>query len=421
MYTAKECFFLIRRNMNLFVCACRNIWRTRQRSGVIIGAMAFAGFIMIFYAALMEGLLHTTEKNAIAMDTGQFQIHAEGYRDDPDLYRRVEDVDAILTDLAKHGFAGSPRLYGFGLAAAGISSAGVRIRGVDIAREKKVTTIHRHLLAGGWLADDDPGGVVIGRRLAGILGLDIGSEVVIVSQGADGSMANELYLVRGILKSVGDGIDRAGFFMGETAFRNLLVLPAGAHEIAVRHADESNELDASTEWLSKSWPGLEVMNWRQLQPVVARILDVSRFSLLLMLFITYTAVGILTLNSMLMGVFERIHEFGIIKALGGPPWQIFSLITVEALVQVTVASVVALATAVPLAIYCQTHPVDLTSLASTSASIAGVALDPLWYCRVTVGTVVTPILVLLLVSLLAIIYPAIKASLIGPLQAIHHR
>jgi ABC-type lipoprotein release transport system permease subunit len=407
--------------MDLFTYAFRNIRRTRQRSGVIIGAMAFAGFIMIFYATLMEGLLHTTEKNAIAMETGQFQIHNKGYRDDPDLYKRIENVEEILGAIEAKGFRGSPRLYGFGLAAAGTSSAGVRLRGVNVALESRVTELDRHLLSGSWLSDTDPDGVVVGRRLAKTLGLKTGSEVVIVSQGADGSMANDIYIVRGILKSVGDGIDRSGFFMVERAFRDLMVLPQGVHEIVVRHSDENSDLENRTGELAGLVGGLEVMNWRQLMPVVARILDISRYSLLLMLVITYTAVGILTLNSMLMGVFERIHEFGIIKALGVVPWQIFSLVTVETVIQVALASLVALVTAVPLSIYCETHPVDLSSLASTSASIAGIALDPLWYCRVTVDSVVSPVLVLFIVSMLAIIYPAAKASLIRPLQAIHHR
>ncbi|MEN8142744.1 MAG: FtsX-like permease family protein [Thermodesulfobacteriota bacterium] len=407
--------------MKILTWALRNIWRYRHRSGVIISAMAFAGFIMIFYATLMEGLLHTTEKNAIAMETGQFQVHAEGYRDDPDLYKRIADPDELLGAIKQKGFNAAPRLYGFGLAAAGSSSAGVMMRGVNTDLEKEVTEIHKHLLSGSWLSAIDPAGVVIGRRLAKILGVKTGSEVVIVSQAADGSMANELYLVRGILKSVGEGIDRGGFFMLDKAFRQLMVMPEGIHEIAIHHPAEFIDLEAGTVELAGLMPGLEVMNWRQLMPVVARILDVSKFSLLLMLFITYTAVGILTLNSMLMGVFERIHEFGIIKALGVPPWQIFSLITMETVIQTLIASTLALVTAVPLSIYCETHPVDLTSLASTSASIAGVALDPLWYCRVTMDSVVTPVLVLFAVSLVAIIYPAGKAALIRPLQAIYHR
>jgi len=407
--------------MNLFSWALRNTWRTRHRSGVIILATAFAGFIMIFYATLMEGLLHTTQQNAIAMETGQFQVHAEGYRDDPDLYKVVAEDIKVLDILSEKGYLAAPRLYGFGLAAAGASSAGVRMRGINLNLESRVTDIHRHLLSGSWLVSTDPAGVVIGRKLARILGVQTGSEVIIVSQAADGSTANDLYLVRGVLKSVGEGIDRGGFFMTEEAFRELMAIPSGTHEIAIRHPDENIDLEGRTSDLSALLSDLEVMNWRQLQPVIARILDVSRYSLLLMLFITYTAVGILTLNSMLMGVFERIHQFGIIKALGVPPWQIFSLIGVETFIQISIASSLALLTALPLSFFCETHPVDLSGLASTSASIGGIALDPLWYSRVSVESILNPIIVLFVVSALAIIYPATKAALIKPLQAIHHR
>jgi ABC-type lipoprotein release transport system permease subunit len=383
--------------------------------------MAFAGFIMIFYATLMEGLLHTTEKNAIAMETGQFQVHAHGYRDDPDMYKKIMNEQKLVAEIEKNGFKATPRLYAFGLAAAGASSAGVMLRGINITLEKGVTDIHEHLLSGSWLTDIDPAGVVVGRRLANILGVKTGGEVVIVSQAADGSMANELYIVRGILKSVGEGVDRGGFFMLDSAFRQLIAIPEGVHEIAVKAIEQETDLETSTRQLANLMPDLEVLNWRQLMPVVARILDISRSSLLLMLFITYTAVGILTLNSMLMGVFERIHEFGIIKALGVSPLRIYSLITLETVFQTTIASLLALATAVPLSIYCETHPLDLTSLASTSASIAGIALDPLWYCRVTFDSVFDPIMVLFLVAMIAIIYPAAKAALIRPLQAIYHR
>lgn len=408
--------------MNILSWALRNVWRTRHRSGVIILAMGFAGFIMIFYAALMEGLLRTTERNAIAMESGQIQIHAPGYRDDPDLYKTIGNPETILEKLAARGYLAAPRLYGFGLAAAGVSSAGVQLRGIEIDRESRVTEIHHHLLAGRWLDDAEPSGVVIGRKLARTLGLGVGDEVIVVAQARDGSMANELYRVRGILKSASEGIDRAGFFMTAAVFRTLLVMPEECHEIALRYAgSEGVALDLLTNQLVAALPGLEVMNWRQLQPVLARILDISRYSLLLMLFITYTAVAILTLNSMLMAVFERIHEFGIIKALGVPPWQVFALIVVETALQVLAASLLAVATALPLAIYCQTHPVDLSALASTSASIAGIALDPLWYSRVTPETVFAPLLVMAGMALLSVLYPAFKAARIKPLAAIHYR
>ncbi len=408
--------------MNIFTWALRNTWRTRHRSGVIILAMGFAGFIMIFYAALMEGLLRNTERNAIAMEAGQIQIHAPGYRDDPDLYKTIADGGQVLHRLAAEGYRAAPRLYAFGLAAAGSNSAGVRLRGLEVELEKQVTELDRHLLAGAWLDPNDPDGVVLGRKLARILGLGVGGEVVIVGQAADGSMANELYRVRGILKSVSEGIDRAGFFMTAGAFRDLEVMPEGFHEIALRYGiDDGPTLDERTAALAAQFPDLEVRNWRQLQPVVARVLDISRYSLLLMLVVTYTAVGILTLNSMLMAVFERIHEFGVIKALGVLPRQVFFLIVTETGIQVLVAMGVALITALPLSYYCESHPVDLSSLASTSASIAGIALDPLWYTRVTWDTVLTPLLVMAAMALFAVLYPAAKAARLKPLAAIHHR
>lgn len=408
--------------MKIFSFAFRNLLRSRHRSLVTIGAMAFAGFIMIFYATLLEGLIKTTEKNAVAMEVGEMQIHAKGYRDDPDLYKRITNAEEIIKELEKQNLVATPRLYGFGLAAAGSASAGVKLRGIDLDREPLITKIHQHLLAGNWLARNDPSGVVVGRKLAKILNIRVGDEVMIVSQAADGSMANDLYNIRGILKSVGDGIDRGGFFMTQEGFQELMVLPPrGVHELVISRLDQKVDLAVTTQKLAAKLPGLEVMNWRQLQPVVARIVDLSKYSLMILLLITYSAVGILTLNAMLMSVFERIHEFGIMKALGVSPWKVFGLIVGETTLQVSIAAFGALLFAVPLSLYCQTHPLDFSWLAKSSSSIAGVAIDPVWYCHVTLNTIMVPVLFLYVIAGIAILYPAIKAALIRPVQAIYHR
>jgi ABC-type lipoprotein release transport system permease subunit len=407
--------------MNIFAFAFRNVIRSRQRAWVTIGAMAFAGAIMIFYAALLEGMLRATEKNAVGMELGEFQIHAPGFRNDPDLYKRIENEAELLDKLEKEGYRAAPRLLGVGLVAVGVSSAGVVLRGVDIARESSVTELHRHLLAGLWLDEADPNGVVIGRKLARTLDTGLGGELVLVGQAADGSMANDLYTVRGILKSVGDGIDRGGFFMTATAFREVMVLPSGVHEIVVRGDKRETDIGEQTGRLAAMAPDIEVKNWRDLQPVLARIVDMSRVSLIIMLMITYVAVGILTLNGMLMSVFERIREFGVMKALGVSPWNVFALIVVEAMLQVTTAAILAMAAAVPLSLYCQTHPLDLSGLAKTSSTIAGIAIDPFWYSKVTFDSIALPVLFLYLTAVLAILYPAGKAALIRPVRAIHHR
>jgi hypothetical protein len=102
-------------------------------------AMGFAGFIMILFASLTEGLLYTSERNAVAMNLGDMQIHSEGYRDDPDLYKRIGNASDLVRKLQQAGFHAAQRVYGFGLAAAGSASAGVQLRGIDLTNEATVT------------------------------------------------------------------------------------------------------------------------------------------------------------------------------------------------------------------------------------------------------------------------------------------
>lgn len=409
--------------MTPFTYALRNLWRARQRSAIMIAAMAFAGFIMIFYASLLEGFIITSEQNAIGMETGQFQIHAKGYRDDPDIYKRIDLPEKIITELEKQGFQATSRLYAFALAASDSSSTGVLLRGIDPANEAQVTVIHNHLKIGSWVDIDDNQGVVIGHKLAKSLNIGLNDEIIVVGQAADGSMANEVYSIRGILKAAGESIDRAGFFMTQSAFRDLMTITEGCHEIAITENKKSKNHDIaqSTIRLAALFPKYEVKNWRQLHPVLARLLDMTNASLIFMLIITYAAVAMLTLNGMLMNVFERIREYGIVKALGMPPWKIFGVIVVEALIQVSLSSIFALTAAIPLCLYCEKHPLDLTSLAPDVATIAGIAFDPYWYCYLTINSVTLPIAFLFLFALLAIIYPAGKAAMLTPIEAIYHR
>jgi ABC-type lipoprotein release transport system permease subunit len=400
--------------------ALKNTMRYRQRTWVTVAAMAFAGCIMIFYAGLLQGWLQAMETNAVSMETGEIQIHAPGYRVDPDIYNFIADAREVLQQAEAAGFAGSARLLGSGLAAARENSTGVSIRGIDPGAEKQVVLLHRHIHRGEWLSDDAPGEVVLGQQLATILDVGPGDELVLIAQAADGSMANDLYRVRGVLKSVGQGIDRAGLFMLGQDFRSFFVFETGAHEIVIRRPDASIPLAEASARLSLLFPALEVKNWRELQPTLARLLDLSDVSLIIMLLITYAAVGMLTMNAMLMGVFDRIPVFGVMKAVGFSGARLFGLVVAETMIQVTIASLIAVGAGLPLSWYFSIHPIDFSFLLRESSTIAGVAFEPQWYCRVTGSSVLLPILFLYCVALASICYPALKAAMISPVDAIHH-
>lgn len=406
--------------MRIIALAARNVFRNWHRTVVTTGAMAFAGAIMILFAALIEGMLRDSERNAVAMNVGDIQVHAPGYRDDPDLYKRIDHAEELVNRIQAQGLYAAQRLYAFGLAAAGTASAGVQVRGYDLQNEKQVTQLHKHIMAGQWLRADQPDHIVIGKKLARTLGVGIGDEVIFVGQASDGSMANELYYIGGILKSVAEDIDRAGLFMTEQTFRDLMVIPEGAHEIAVMRPDRNQDLALAKQEVAALAGDLETLDWTQLLPVIARILDMADSQTMVMVIITYVAVATIILNAMLMSVFERIQEFGVMKAVGVGPWQITLLIYLETMIQVIIASLIALALGWSLSWHFQETGIDLSAIAS-SATFGGIALDTVWRAYINAEALVMPIAFLFIIAALAVIYPAIKAAVIQPVRAIHHR
>lgn len=407
--------------MNIVSFASRNVYRSGHRTLVTILAMAFACAMMIIFATLMEGFVAGTERNIVAMNAGDIQIHGEGYRDDPDIYNVIGDSAMLVNLIRQAGFTATERQFAYGLIASDHSSAGVQLRGIDLKYEPTVTQIDQHIMEGDWLVPLDQHGVVIGKKLARLLDVRIGDELIFVGQTADGYMANDAFHVRGILKTVSASIDNAGVMMSANMLRELIALPEEAHEIVIMRKDRTRDLDTATEQVSAlTAEHFEIMSWRQLMPVISRFMETAQVQTLIMLVFTYIAVASVVLNAMLMSVFERIKEFGIMKAMGVSPWQILQLIYVETLIQTLLASIIGLIVGGGLSWYLQIYGIDMSSIAE-GISFAGIALDPIWYAQLSIEPLLMPVLFLFLIACIAVIYPAIKVAVIRPLAAIHHR
>jgi len=407
--------------MNLFTLASRNVYRHRHRSIVTTLAMAFACTMMIVFAALMDGFTIGSERNVVSMNTGDIQIHQPDYRDDPDIYSLIEQAGAIVEQHQQLGFYATVRLFAYGLMASDESSSGVQLRGIELETEPTVTDIDQHVMTGQWLSGDDPHGVVIGKKLSKLLDVGLGDELIFVGQTADGYMANERFEIRGILKSVSAAIDNSGVFMSNTMLRELITLPKGAHEIVLMRHDRTTDLAAVTAQVkSRVGEQLEVMNWQQLMPIINRFIETAHLQTLIMMIFTYIAVGSVVLNAMLMSVFERIHEFGIMKAIGVKPQQLIVLIYIEMFIQTFLAVLLALGAGSVLSWYIQENGLDMSSLAD-GISFAGLAFDPVWYAALTSNALMMPSVFLFIIAAIAVIYPAIKVAVIQPVEAIHHQ
>jgi ABC-type lipoprotein release transport system permease subunit len=404
--------------MGILKVAWRNLFRHGRRTFVTVAAMTLALFVLILYTGLLEGYLQNMEGNILDLEVGDVQAHAGDYLDRPSIYTRIEEPEALLDSLERQGYRATARLLAGGLVAAGDSSAGASFRGVDVERDARVSKIHQHLSRGQWLDPAEPEGVVLGRRLAQTLDVETGDELVFLSQAADGSMANDLFEVRGVLLGVGDATDRAGIFLTAEAFREFFALADGAHEIILRRSEDQT-LDELTRALDSAGRELDVKTWRELMPTMASLIDSTRSIVQIVFYVVYVVVAILVLNAMLMAVFERIREFGVMKAIGVSPTTVLSIIVVEAALQTGMAILIGLGLSVPGLWYLTSVGIDTGAMGGIS--LMGVAFNQIWYAIVTPYTFWGPVAALVVMVSLAVLYPAIKAARIGPLEAMRHQ
>ena len=403
--------------MSIFKMAWRNIWRNRRRTLVTVAAMSLALCATILYSGFAAGMLQGLEGKIVNMEVGDIQVFARGYLDKPQIYARMEDSDALLRKLDAAGFTSTARLLGAGLAAAKDQSAGIQLRGIDVERDRKVSQVYRLVGQGKWLDPGAPGEVVIGKRLAKTLNVKVGGEIVVLSQAADGSMANEVYKVRGVLRSVSDVADRAGVFVTTGAFRELFTMPTGAHQLIIRRGEVP--LAAATERVRQMMPEHDAKSWKERMPTLSSYLENARGMLYFMFMIVYIAIAIVILNAMLMAVFERVREFGVLKALGMGPATVLRLVLTESAMQTGLAMVAGGALSVGPAWYLQVHGVNMTSMAGIN--IHGMSWESMIHGSFDQASVVGPVVMLVVIVFFAVLYPAIKAALISPVAAIQHQ
>ncbi|MGD8910304.1 MAG: FtsX-like permease family protein, partial [Chromatiales bacterium] len=361
--------------------AWRNIWRNPVRSALTISALVGGLVMVILYAALLEGLSRQMVRNATEVSSGHLQIHRQAFIDDQDLYATLPWSYLERMENAFPSIHMAPRLYAAGLASTVETSTGVLIRAVDAQRESAVTAMLSHVRRGEALldlADTTASGLnrynlLVGAQLAKNMQLEPGSELVLVTQAADGSIGNALYRVAGVLKPLEPAFDRMGVLMSVAAYRELLYLESGFHEVAVKLDDigllaqTQSALDAELSRLQAQQPldslgGVAVVrNWRQLNPAVSDMLQLSGSMLLLMGLIVVGLASLGMLNTMLMAVHERTHEFGILLAIGMKRRRLLLMVLLESLFLALVSALIGSIVGTLLAHYLQTHGIDFSA------------------------------------------------------------
>jgi ABC-type lipoprotein release transport system permease subunit len=405
--------------MKITKLSWRNLWRNPTRTNVTISAVALCIAVLIIFQSMIVGLIEKAKFTTTNLVIGEVQVHAEGYLDDRSIYKSLQNTEEIHLVAKENNIGLVERSYGFGLISSGTKSAGTQFWGIDPESELQHFDFANHIDKGNFLTNASLNKIVLGRKLASSIAADIGTELVVFVQGADGSLGNELFYVAGILKNMADNVDRGAAMILKKDFDILFSANNLIHEIALNSKGrfESEEIQ---NLLSTRTTDVDVETWQQLMPTIALMTEkMSVFMRTFFSLIFGIAASLGVMNTMIMSTYDRMREFGIIRAIGTTPWKILKQMSLEAILLTTIASVIGVVVGLSVALYFQKYGFDVSG--GGNMSFGGVVMDPIWKASVSVGIVLLPVVLLMLVSIVASIYPASIAARIKPVEAIHYK
>ena len=414
--------------------AWRNLWRNPVRSVLTISALASGLIMVILYASLLEGMTRQMVRFATEISTSHLQVHRQAFIDDQDIYATLpwSYLTKMEQDFPSLHF--TPRLYAAGLASAANTSTGVLIKAVDPKRELAVTKLFDHIRHGKLelgIADKTETGfkrynVVIGAQLAKNMNVKIGDELVLVTQAVDGSIGNALYRIAGVLKPLAPNFDRTGVLMSIKAYQQLMYLQNDFHELAIKINDMTllaktqtkikNKLDQLTKEqpLDKFGGKPVVRNWRQLTPAIADMMEMSKAIVLVVGFIIITLASLGMLNTMLMAVHERTHEFGILLAIGMKRRWLLLMVLIESFFLALVSALVGTLVGLVINRYFEKHGIDFSDAMPDGYDWAGMIFEPIMKGYLLPVDVLYACLMMIVITMLASLIPSWRIVRLKP-------
>ena len=397
--------------------AWASLVRRRTRSMLVVVMIAVSLWGLYFMEGIYDGMTEQMINNAIRSDSGHISLFGKGYRLDPDLSRRVEDVAVLDSLLARESRVLSyvKRLKQDGLVATAHYSRGVAIFGIDPAAEEKHGRLKGYLSQGEFSFGKKDRGAIIGFKLADKLQVRIGSKIVLSAQDSHGEVSAAPLKVTGIIKTNNMALDENAVFISDKKARKLLAMDKGVSQVAIILHDEA-QIAGLQEELRLQFPHLEILRWDELYPALmqSRVM-MEGFNLVTSLLIfCVAALGIF--GVMLVSVLERLREFGIMLAIGTRFSQIRNIIFVESFflgfIGFSLGSLIGGATLY----FFKVNGLDLSMF---SDAFDEFGMDAVTYAIIRPGYFVTALAAVTLATFLSVLIPLRVLKKSKPIEAIN--
>jgi ABC-type lipoprotein release transport system permease subunit len=399
--------------------AWRNLWRNRRRTALALAAIGLSVTLVLAYTSILRAYGQWIVETITGPMLGHVQVHAPLWRKDRLMERTLRHVEATLAELRRDPDVGSAaaRVYAPALAAREEEGFAVIVMGIDSKAESGPARLLTELAEP--LRDRE---ALIGRQLAELMNVRVADEVAVVGQGADGSLANDLFKVRAVVTTSVDLVNRQGILIELSDAQALFAMPDEAHEIVI-HAREPEMASALSRRLAGA-SGLgsaEVLDWQTLAPEMVTLVRITDLAGLLVLLLVFIAAAAGVANTMVMATFERTREFGMLLALGTHPGRLVRLVIAESIALGVVGALAGSLVGIVLVAITHRTGIDYSWLAGggpSELSFAGLRFSLRFYPALSAVDVARAIGAVCLTSLLAATWPAFRASRLEPVQAL---
>lgn len=403
-------------NLNLLRrLAWRNLWRHKRRTYIMLVAISLGAWFMLFTAAFVRGMIEQQVHDAIFTLTGHIQIHQKNYRDDPAIENSMAAPDnslrQALEDKQIHQWTTRVRLPAVIISER--ESRGVTLVGVDPARERDMSFIGEPIQIGRNLDSVDDGGIIIGRRMAQRLQTEIGRRVVVMAQDANGEVADRGFRIVGLYTTELEATETAYVFTGLNTAQKMLKMGDRISEIEIVTGSRE-KLQQLTSKLRSAAPKLETKDWQELQPLLVATVEFYDAFMIIWYFIVFLAMSFGLVNTLLMAVFERTRELGLFQALGMRPRYIVGQVMFESVILMVLGLVIGNLLSW-LSVVALADGVDLSQFAQ---GLEQFAMPTVMKLAVTFQDVITANVLVIVLTLIASLYPAWRAARYVPVEAI---
>jgi ABC-type lipoprotein release transport system permease subunit len=402
----------------LLKLAWRNIWRNSRRSMIILLSVIVGLVAIVLYDSISIGMIRQMLDNQIGAHVSHIQIHKKGFSDNKIIQNYIPDPEKVESAVKNnpHIQHYCKRVITFGIVSSAISSSGVSLIGIDPEEEEQVTKIKKSIIEGGYLSGKKHE-IVIGEKLAEKLEVGVGDKVVAMASALSGNIGSDMFRVVGIYRTFSSEFDKTHIYISLPNAREMLELENNVSEFAIiiDNLDQQQQVKSRLEdALNENY---EVLTYKELLPLLVMQVDVYQESIFIFYAIIAVAMIFGIINTMLMSVFERIQEFGVLMAVGMKNRRLFWMILLEAFFLGALGTGIGFVFSYLLYLPLSNSGIDLSAFSDSLTSFgAGTTIYPV----LTVESIFSALLIIPFIAVLGAVYPAFKAVRLEPMSAIRY-